>query len=239
NNAPNKELLLYNIDSIAAGSQKALKRISTPLNRLTFKLIPVGNACYLSESDQIMMNYLTLYDSDFNNLSEGLVIPDEISEDLSMLNKNLRAAAFSPQICFNKAGDKFCCCLSNSDYIEIFHLTDNNIKSIYRNYTFLPEIEILSNIKYAYKNLRGGIRLCSCTDKYIYLLVYNHILELAQDELGNGNDLIYIFNWDGTPEKAIQLDHKIGLFTIDKDDRTLYAFTYGEEIMKLVKYDLQ
>lgn len=238
NDAPKKQLLLYNIDSVIIGKNRSEKKINMASGNMIRNVVPLTNGLYLSENLTSENYYLALYNQDFSILSESLRYPDEIKNALLLLNKGVWSAAFSPGICLSPKGNKVFTYLQNTDFIELFSLDSNNIESKYRSFTYLPEFVITSRFDYTYRDIRGGILNCYCTEKYIYCLANNHSENLTRQDLSQGENHIFIFSWDGAPVSRIELDRDIFLFAVDADDKTLYAFTYGEEIMKLLKYEL-
>lgn len=238
NDAPNKQILLYNINEVVSGKARPKDRIQLKNQNMIREITPINNKQYLSENLTSTEYFLALYDEQFNIISRNLLFPNEILDNLNLLKKEFRGAVFSPQICFNNRGDRFFCYLQNTDFLELFSLNTDTIESIYIKYSYLPEYVISSPLKFSYTNLRGGFLNCTCTDSLIYCLAHNNSDILGPEDMKYGGDLIYIFNWDGSPVRLIKLDRSIFHFAVDQADKSLYAFTYGEENLNLIRYSL-
>ncbi len=239
NDAPNKQLLVFNIDSIISGKKRPSEKIILPKENMIRSIIPLKNKYFLSEDFNSKEYSLALYDKNFIKLSEGLIYPQEIIESLKPLNTELWHAAFNPAVKIQPAGRKFCTCLMNTDFIEIFSFKGDKIETVFRTYSYLPDYRISTPNRYSYSRIRGGILNCSVTDNYIYILAHNHSEILKPDDFKEGGYYIYVFDWVGTPVMILELDRPIFHFVVDNQDESLYAFTYGEIDLKLIKYDLQ
>ncbi len=239
NDAPKKQILIYCVDSIISGKRGPEIRIKTSEQSMMKNIHPLHKGRFIGENLVSRNYYLALYDKEFDVLSEELRYPDEMLIQLDMLNTSSMTSAFYPLLCFNPEKPTFCAILQNSDFFEIISLSSDTLKSVFRSYTYLPEVRAISSFRYTYSDIRGGIINACSSKKYIYCLAHDDMEKLTMDDIGKGQRNIFIFNWDGSPERAIRLDRNISLFTVDENDSALYAFTYGEEDLKLLKYDLK
>lgn len=238
NDAPNKQILIYCLDSLISGKIGADKTIGTGDKAMIRNIYPLSEERLIGANIESRSNYLALYNKEFEIISEELNYPDEMRKQLELLNINSLTAAFSPGLCFNPDKLVLSAILQNSDFLEIISLDSDTLNSVYRSYSYLPELRVTSSFRYTYSDIRGGILNACCTEKYIYCLAHDNSEKLALDDFRKGQRNVFIFNWDGTPERSVRLDRNVFLLTVDENDSILYAFTYGEEELSLLKYDL-
>jgi len=121
--------------------------------------------------------------------------------------------------------DKLVIAYSFTDKIEIFDLKIGKSKIISgpinfetkftaRNREGRDEAVIDEEAKYAFIN--GFL-----TDKYIYLLYSGKNGHFAKQDQAN---LIYVYDWNGSPVAKIKCNKEITAFTVSDDNTVIYAF---------------
>lgn len=133
--------------------------------------------------------------------------------------------ALSSYLLYNNNLKRIALAYRYTDVLQIFYLNGDSVSSFIGPENINLEFEIGRN-KYdpfMVKNseTRKAFVNSYSTDKYIYLLYSGHFYE--DDNWSYGNR-IYIYNWDGKPYRAINLDRYIYTFCVDKHDKLIYSY---------------
>lgn len=122
----------------------------------------------------------------------------------------------------NPSGDKYVCATSLGGIIEIYKLTPE-IALTNRLLLFEPKFTQENNHFTPTPETMYGFRNVFASDKYIYATVF------ARQNPTRYPNLIWQFDWDGNPIASIECPYEIGNFTVDKNDKKIYAIIYNSE----------
>lgn len=81
---------------------------------------------------------------------------------------------------------------------------------------------------------RIGCLSAGVSEKYIYVLFSGKTL----DNGGNESKTVLVFDWDGNPIKAIELDKPLRLITVSEDDKYLFGY-YDDGRANIYRADLR
>lgn len=122
----------------------------------------------------------------------------------------------------NPSGDKYVCATSLGGIIEIYNLVPE-IKLSKRLLFFEPLFTHDRNKIVPAPEAIYGFRSLFASDHYIYATVF------AKQNPTRYPDLIWLFDWEGNPIASIKCPYEISNFTVDENNKKIYAITYNSE----------
>lgn len=122
----------------------------------------------------------------------------------------------------NPSGDKYVCATSLGGIMEIYSLTPK-ITLTKRLLFFEPKFTQEKNRFTPSSEAIYGFRNIFASDNYIYATVF------AKQNPTQYPNLIWQFDWFGNPIASIECPYEIGNFTVDENNKKIYAITYNSE----------
>lgn len=182
-----------------------------------------------------------LYDRQLKNKGFYLEYPDHGKNDFTTQEKSLVYA--NGHLKFHPTKDLFVCPFSGSDGFEICEI-DTIIPSIKRvavAYTYLPVyVRPPSGYGAAFsKKSKLGIVNSATGEKFIYVMKVDKTFEesMKDNRVDYNSDEIFTYTWDGKPHTKYKLDLPVRAFTVDVEDKVIYAIVENPGPV-LYKYDL-
>ena len=135
----------------------------------------------------------------------------------------------------NPAGNRIAC-VAQPGLLQIAEFKDEALKIIHSFESIKPIVSIVDNRAALSKNTKIGYVTSSATQKYIYV-AYDD--KTKQESLTSGVSCKYIlvFDWDGNPHAVYELDYPIVAFTVDEEEKAIYAVANIPE-PKIIRYDI-
>lgn len=153
----------------------------------------------------------------------------------------LRGMAYQGNICLNKSLDKFLYVVRTAPIIQIYEITENEIRRTYEWTGAYPEYQTEETAQYrsapiSVENKMAFINAYA-TNRFIYLLYSGKSFREAKMATFESNT-VYQLTWEGKPVRKLELDFPATLICVSNEDDTLYALVNKGE-MEIVKYSLR
>ena len=174
-----------------------------------------------------------LCDSDQTIHSKYTMFPGAIDElPHETIEKNMAC-----QNHFTVNGDAFANIIYDSGIIEFFQIKEDSIikvrENIYNDFQF--SISEDPKIARSQKSNTGFIDICS-DEKYVYTL-YSTVSWEENAELAYFGDYVFIYEWDGTPVKALQLDAPLRGFSTVPGTNKFWGWSHDNEGIYFAEYE--
>ncbi len=183
------------------------------------------------------------YDSDYKltklNLSTGAIIEELIpyekagSEHIAREEK----MAYESFLCLNPSGNKCVLACRYSDQIEVIDLDLRKSKICKGPEGFEPEVTVMmgydgKKMVSRNKDTRFAAVSLKATERHIYLLFSGNTENANHPYFGKN---IYVYDWNGSPVKKIELKDYINDFVVTNDDSRIYIYNPQTKLLKTAK----
>jgi len=165
--------------------------------------------------------------------------PDLPDNDLPF---GLKSIAYQGNLVVNSTGNRFIAASLYCDNIEFFEIIGADIKKIKVYQSYLPDLDNKSNgnqkILHPKEGTKFGYLDISAQGNHIYCLYSGKTIKESRGKGGPFHgSTIRVFDIDGNPVVSYSLDRDVFKFTVDSQEKTIYAIVHNPE-PEIVKFRL-
>jgi len=226
-----QEVIFSSLDS-RSGKTIEIKESGLPLSYYSVQMI--DDTTLIGSGD---------YDSDYKlakyNLAKSTVQEQLVPYNYEGTKETAREdkMAYESFLFLKPTGNKCVLACRYADQIEVVDLDSRKSKLIKGPEGFEPDVMVMvgsdgkklsarnADTRFAFVN--GKV-----TDKYIYLLYSGNKEDSGHFNYGK---YIYVYDWNGTPVKKIELKDYISDFVVTKDDNFIYTYNPVTKFLQTAK----
>lgn len=225
---------LYKYQTIDLSNKNVYSERVSPVG--FYNIIKISDNTYVGDGFFPDSRFKLLQEDSCSNLS--IQYPD----DNINCSSTQKALVYQGNIIKQPNGKKFVYVATYGGIIEIYQITENNIKSLCNKIYHFPQYtpyahsqnEVSANLK---KDNKKSNLSSYVTDKYIYVLYSGKTLS---DPDHNFSNTVYVLDWNGMEVCKYVLDQSLSSICVDYNDQFIYGLYYNteNEFEGLIKYKL-
>lgn len=155
---------------------------------------------------------------------------------------DLKSIAYQNDLVVNSTGSRFAEASLYCDNIEFFAVRGTDIDKIKEYQSYSPDLDNRSSgdmrMLHPKEDTKFGyLDICE-QRKHVYCLYSGKTIKASRGKGGPfQGSTIRVFDFDGNPVISYKLDHDVFKFTVDSQERTIYAIVHNPE-PEIVKFQL-